>query len=399
MNIKINSPKKTRNLVFRMKNNFLIKQYLSDKKMKIRHNYLSEQFYNSKKIFKLIKDTVKFNDFTLGRYVDLLEKKFCKYQKVKYALGVGSGTDAIFLSLKALGIKDGDEVITPTYSFYATAGAIVTAGAKPVFVDIKDDLNIDENEIEKKITKKTKAIVPVHWSGRICNMEKIMNIAHRFKLHVVEDACHAILAHNDKKKYAGNFGITGCFSLHPLKNLNVWGDGGIITTNNKKIYEKLKLMRNHGLINRNNCKIYGYNSRLDTIQAAVALEMIKKINLITNCRIKNAQYLNNKLSPIKQVKVIEEQNNYKSVYHIYQFYCEERNKLNYHLRKNKIDSKIHYPKPLHLHNAARKFKYKKGQFENAEKLAKKVISIPVHEFVTKKELNFMIEKIKNFYKK
>ncbi len=380
-----------------MKNNFLVKQYLSDKKMKIRHNYLSEQFKNSKKIFKLINDTVKFNDFTLGRQVDSFEKEFCKFQRVKYAIGVGSGTDAIFLSLKALGIKEGDEVITPTYSFYATAGAIATTGAKPIFVDIKDDLNIDEDKIEKKITSKTKAIVPVHWSGRVCNMKKILSISKKYKIHIVEDACHAILAHDDKKKFAGNFGITGCFSLHPLKNLNVWGDGGIITTNNKKIYEKLKLMRNHGLINRDNCKIYGYNSRLDTIQAAVALEMIKKINSITNSRVKNANYLNNKLKSIKEIKLIKEKKNYKSVYHLFQFFCERRDQLNNFLRKNKIDSKIHYPIPLHLHEAAKKFKYRKGQFKNAESLSKKVISIPVHEFVTKNELDFMIKKIKFFY--
>ena len=381
-----------------MKNNFLIKQYNSDKKMKIKHNYLSEQFQNSKKIFRLIEDTVKFNDFTLGRYVDLFEKQFCKYQKVKYAIGVGSGTDAIFLSLKALGIKEGDEVITPTYSFYATAGAIATAGAKPVFVDIKDDLNIDEKKIEKKITKKTRAIVPVHWSGRICNMKKILTIAKKYKLHVVEDACHAIMAHDDKKKYAGNFGITGCFSMHPLKNLNVWGDGGIVTTNNKKIYDKIRLMRNHGLISRNDCKIYGYNSRLDTIQAAVGLEMIKKINLITKSRIKNAKYLNDQLKDIKEITLIKEKTGYKSVYHLYQFFCKNRDGLDVYLRKNKIDSKVHYPKPLHLHHAAKKFNYKNGQFEIAEKLAKKVISIPVHEFIKKKELDYMISKIKKFYK-
>ncbi len=380
-----------------MKNNFLVKQYLSDKKMKIKHNYLAEQFKNSKKIFKLIDDIVKFNDFTLGRYVDLFEKEFCKFQRVKYALGVGSGTDAIFLSLKALGIKEGDEVITPTYSFYATAGAIATSGAKPIFVDIKDDLNIDEEKIEKKITSKTKAIVPVHWSGRICNMKKIISISKKYKLHIIEDACHAILAHDDKKKFAGNFGVTGCFSLHPLKNLNVWGDGGIITTNNKKIYEKLKLMRNHGLINRDNCKIYGYNSRLDTVQAAVALEMLKKINFITNSRVKNANYLNNKLKSIKQIELISEKKKYKSVYHLYQFFCEKRDKLNNFLRKNKIDSKIHYPIPLHLHGAAKKFKYRKGQFKNAERLSKKVISIPVHEYVTKNELDFIIKKINSFY--
>lgn len=381
-----------------MKNNFLIKQYNSDKKMKIKHNYLSEQFQNSKKIFRLIKDTVKFNDFTLGRYVDLFEKEFCKYQKVKYSIGVGSGTDAIFLSLKALGIKEGDEVITPTYSFYATAGAIATAGAKPVFVDIKDDLNIDEEKIEKKITKKTKAIVPVHWSGRICNMKKILTIAKKYKLHVVEDACHAIMAHDDKKKYAGNFGITGCFSMHPLKNLNVWGDGGIVTTNNKKIYDKIRLIRNHGLISRNDCKIYGYNSRLDTIQAAVGLEMIKKINLITTSRIKNAKYLNNHLKDIKEITLIKEKTGYKSVYHLYQFFCKNRDSLDVYLRKNKIDSKVHYPKPLHLHHAAKKFNYQNGQFEIAEKLANRVISIPVHEFIKKKELDYMISKIKKFYK-
>lgn len=380
-----------------MKNNFLVKQYISDKKMKIRHNYLSEQFKNSKKILKLINNTVKFNDFTLGRFVDDFEREFCKHQKVKYAVGVGSGTDAIFLSLKALGIKDGDEVITPTYSFYATAGAIVTAGAKPVFVDIKDDLNIDENKIEKKITKKTKAIVPVHWSGRICNMKKISSIAKKYHLHIVEDACHAILAHDDKKKFAGNFGITGCFSMHPLKNLNVWGDGGIVATNNKKIYDKLRLMRNHGLINRDNCKLYGYNSRLDTIQAAVAIEMIKKINVITDSRIKNAKYLNEKLRPIKEIELIDEKKNYKSVYHLYQFYCKNRDKLNNYLRLNKIDSKIHYPKPLHLHDAAKKFNYRKGQFKKAETLSKKVLSIPVHEFITKNQLNFIIKKIKEFY--
>jgi len=381
-----------------MKNNFLIKQYIADKKMKIKHNYLSEQFKSPNKIFKLINDTVKFNDFTLGRNVDEFEKQFCKYQKVKYALGVGSGTDAIFLSLKALNIKEGDEVITPTYSFYATAGAIATTGAKPVYVDIKKDLNIDEEKIEKKITNRTKAIVPVHWSGRICNMKKIVQLAKKYKLHIVEDACHAILAHDDKKKFAGNFGITGCFSMHPLKNLNVWGDGGVITTNNKKIYEKLKLMRNHGLINRNNCKIYGYNSRLDTIQAAVGLEMIKKIEKITNSRIKNANYLNNNLKNISQIELIEEKKNYKSVYHLYQFFCKRRDELNNFLRKNKIDSKIHYPKPLHLHDAAKKFKYRKGQFVNAESLSNKVISLPVHEYIKKKQLDYIINKIKFFYK-
>ena len=382
-----------------MKQNFLIKQYIDDKKMNIKHNYLSEQFGRTKNIFKLINDTVKFNDFTLGRYVDLFEKKFSKYQNVKYSIGVGSGTDAIFLSLKALNIGKGDEVITPTYSFYATVGAIVASGATPIFADIKNDLNIDEDKILSLISKKTKAIVPVHWSGRICNMNKICKIAKKFKIHIVEDACHAILAHDENGKYAGSFGITGCFSMHPLKNLNVWGDGGVITTNSNRIYKKLLLLRNHGLVNRNECRIYGYNSRLDTIQAAIALEMIKKIRAITSKRIKNARYLNHNLKGVKSIDLISEKKGYKSVYHLYQFYCDERNNLNNYLRKNKIDSKIHYPKPLHLHKSAKNFKFNKGKFPNAEKLSRRVISIPVHEFISKKHLDYMIEKIKAFYKK
>ena len=258
--------KKTK-VIFFKNEKFLLKQYARDKKFKIRHNYLSDQFKDSKNIISKIINVVNYNDFTLGRYVDSLEKKFSKLIGSKYCIGVGSGTDAIFLSLKSLGIKEGDEVITPTFSFYATSGAIATTGAKPVFVDIKDDLNIDEKLIEKKINKKTKAIVPVHWSGRICDMKTIKKIAKKYSLFIVEDACHAMSAHDDKKKFAGTFGDTGCFSFHPLKNLNVWGDGGIIVTNSSRLNKKLKLLRNHGLSGRNNCDIYGYNSRLDTIQA------------------------------------------------------------------------------------------------------------------------------------
>lgn len=377
--------------------NFLLKQYANDKKFKIKHNYLSEQFNDSKQIIKKILDVVDYNDFTLGRYVDSLEKKFAKLINVKYALGVGSGTDAIFLSLKALGIKQGDEVITPTYSFYATSGAIATTGAKPKFIDISADLNIDANLIEKSITKKTKAIVPVHWSGRLCDMEKIKKIAKKYSLYVVEDACHAILAHNNKRKYAGTFGDTGCFSFHPLKNLNVWGDGGIISTNNYALYKKLKLLRNHGLEGRNNCLIYGYNSRLDSIQAVVALEMLKKIKFITNKRIENAIYLNKNLSTIKQIQIIKEPNKFKSVFHLYQIFAEKRNALDKYLRNNGIDSKIHYPIPLHLHKSAKIFNYRKGQFPNAEFFSNNVLSLPVHEFITKKNLDFMINKIKKFY--
>ena len=216
-----------------MKENYIFKQYKNDKKFSIAHNYLSKQFSDYKTIFSKIEKVIKFNDFTLGKEVENFEKKISKILKSKFVVSVGSGTDALMLSLKTLGIKDGDEVITSPYTFYATIGAIVTAGAKPVFADVSYDYNIDPEEIKKKITKKTKAILPVHWSGKICNMDKIIKISKEFKIPIVEDSCHGILA-TRKKKLAGTFGEFGCFSLHPLKNLNVWGDGGFVIVKKKK---------------------------------------------------------------------------------------------------------------------------------------------------------------------
>ena len=177
--------------------------------------------------------------------------------------------------MKALGIKNGDEVITTPFTYIATIGAIVATGAKPVFVDIKDDCNIDENLIQKKINKKTKAIVPVHWTGRICEMKKIQNIARKYKIKIVQDACHAIDA-NYSKKTPVNFGDLACYSMHPLKNLNVWGDAGFVTTQNSKLLKKIFLIKDHGLVNRDFCKIFGYNSRLDSIQALVAKYLMRK---------------------------------------------------------------------------------------------------------------------------
>ena len=380
--------------------NFLPKQYIKDKKFFINHNYLSAQFKDYKKIIKKIEVIIRNNDFTLGNQVDVFEKKIKNLLKAKYVVAVGSGTDAIMLSLKCLGVKEGDEVITTPYTFYATIGAIVTAGAKPVFVDIKEDYNIDPAKIQKKITKKTKAILPVHWSGRVCEMNKILNIAKKYNIPVVEDSCHGILA-KYKKKLAGNFGDYGCFSLHPLKNLNVWGDGGFVLTNSKKNYEKMMLLRNHGLISRNINKIFGYNSRLDTIQACVANHMLPKIKKITHKRILNSKYLDKHLNKIDNIKVKIRQKNFFEVFHLYEFRVNKlssRDKLVNFLRAKGIDAKIHYPIPMHLQPAARKYKYKKGDFPLTELISESTISLPVHEFIQRKHLDYMIETIKQFHK-
>jgi len=384
-----------------MNKNFLIKQYKNDKNKKISHNYLSEQFFDYKKIFKKIEKVIKFIDYTLGREVDLFEQEISTLLKTKYVVAVGSGTDALMLSLKALGVREGDEVITSPYTFYATIGAIVTAGAKPVFVDINEDYNIDPSRIEKKITKKTKAILPVHWSGRVCDMDAIKKISNKFKIPIVEDACHAILG-TYNKTFAGKFGDFGCFSLHPLKNLNIWGDGGFIVAKDKNKYEMLKLMRNHGLISRNKNLLFGYNSRLDTVQAVVANHLLKKIKFITKCRIKNSLYIERNLKNLNSLIFKNRHSFLKEVFHLYEFRVKNnkiRDKLVLFLQKNSIDAKIHYPVPMHLQPAAKIYGYKKGDFPICEKIAESTISLPVHEFLNKKNLDKMTSKINFFLNK
>lgn len=385
----------------KIQHNYLPQQYGETAKPSINHNFLQQQFSDYKEIFKKIEKVVISGDFTLGREVELFEKEFAEIVGTKHAIGVGSGTDALFLSLKALDIGSGDEVLTTPYTFFATIGAIVASGAVPVFVDIGEDLNINPSLIEKALTKKTKAVLPVHWSGMPCNMEEIMAIANKHSLHVVEDACHAIKAKLNNKS-PGSFGDTGCFSLHPLKNLNVWGDGGVITTNSKELHDKLVLLRNHGLINRNECAVWGYNSRLDSVQAVVARHLLNKLEHITNSRIRNAKFFDKELSKIPQIRIPKRnpnaKHNAKHVFHIYVIRAENRDGLQKFLIENGIDAKIHYPIPMHLQPAAKSFGYKEGSFPVCEEACKSVISLPVHEFITKEQQEYTIKKIKEFYR-
>lgn len=376
--------------------NFLPSQYAETNPIEINHNYLSRQFSDLDEIWKKIREVVLRGDFTLGSDVDILENEFALMNGAKYAIGVGSGTDALSLSLKALGIDKGDEVITTPFTFYATIGAIVTSGASPVFSDVGDDYNINPAEIEKKITSRTKAILPVHWSGKPCDIESIEVIARKHNIPIIYDACHAVNAEYKKKKI-GEYGATSCFSFHPLKNLNVWGDGGIITTNSDEICGKLRLIRNHGLAHRDECRVFAYNSRLDTVQAVVARHMLEKIDHITSSRINNAAYFDSQLNSIPQIKIPLRDPYIKHVYHLYQFLCERRNELQEYLWLHGVDAKIHYPIPMHLQPAAEFLHYKKGDFPVAEKISDSVISLPVHEFITRPEQDKVIDLIKKFY--
>ena len=379
-----------------MNKNFLPSQYKRDEEFRIQHNYLYDQFADRKEILEKIEGVVRRGDFTLGEEVDRFEEEFASLIGVKYAIGVGSGTDALFLSLRALDIQPGDEVITTAFTFYATVGAIVTAGATPVFCDIDDDFNLNIDLIESKITSKTKAIIPVHWSGRPCSMDKLMELSNSRGIPVIEDACHSILAEINGRK-TGTFGLTGCFSFHPLKNLNVWGDGGIVTTNSEEINSKIRLLRNHGLSDRDTCEVFAYNSRLDTVQAVVAHHMLPKLSDLTNKRIQNAKFLDAALALLPQIRIPARVEGIKEVFHIYSFHAENRDRLQKHLNSKGIDAKVHYPKPIHLQPAAQKYGHKIGDFPKSESAAHDTLSLPVHEFISESDLDFMVSEIKAFY--
>ena len=366
--------------------------------MKVRYSYLKEQFSNCPELWARLKKFVSTGDFTLGKPLIQFEKQFAKLIGAKYAVGVNSGTDAIKLSLKVLNVKQGDEIITAANTFVATIGAIVELGAKPIFVDCDDTFCMNVDQVKRKITKKTKAIVPVHFTGYMTDMIKLKKISKKFKIPIVEDACQSILGAINKKN-AGTWGEFGAFSLHPLKNINVWSDGGIITTNNKNFYEKLLLLRNHGLIDRDTVKISGFNSRLDTFQSIVGSWLLPKAHSIANQRIKNASYLDNRLKKLKEITIPPRPKNYKIVFHLYIVFAKKRDQLLKFCHSKGIEAKVHYPKPMYLQESLKDLKHKKGDFPVTDIHTKKIITFPCDQHLKKKHLDYIIKVVNNFYSK
>lgn len=363
--------------------------------MNVRYNYLPQQFNNPEEIFNEIRELIKTGDFTLGRQVQEFEAKFAKLIGTKHAIGVGSGTDAIKLSLKASGIGPADEVITAANTFVATVGAICEIGAKPVFCDVNDNYVIDAGKIEAAITEKTKAIVPVHFTGYPCDMDKIRELALKHRLTIVEDACQSILA-KYKGINCGTFGVAGAFSLHPLKNLNVWADGGMIVTDHDWMADSLRLLRNHGLRDRDHVELMGYNSRLDTIQAIVGNWLIPQAEDITKKRQANARYYNAALSDIKSITIPPLNMGYESVYHLYMFQVSPsaRDVLEKYLNDNGIEAKVHYPIPIYKQKAL----YDGNFFEKTDIQARRLISLPVDQHITREQQDYVIHKIREFFK-
>lgn len=366
--------------------------------MKVELIDLKQRFKNEEKtIMKIVHKVLSKGNLILTKEVQNFEKSVCKYTNTKYCLGLNSGTDALMMSLWSSGVKKGDEVITSPISFVATANAIVHVGAKPVFVDVGDDLNINPELIENAITKKTKAIIPVHWTGRICQMDKIMKIANKHGLIVIEDAAQATGAYY-KNKHAGTFGKISAFSTHPLKNLNALGDGGFIITNEKKLYDKIKLYRSHGLEGRDDAKIIGVNSRLDSLNAEVLSFRLKKLKEIIKKRKKNIN-LYRKYIKTKKVKILDDDKNEINSYVMFITLSKKREKLQNYLKKHRIQSLLYYPTPIHMHKSMKFLKYGKGSLPNAERIANEVISFPHHQYITEKQIKYVCSKINIFYGK
>lgn len=364
--------------------------------MQVKYLNLSKQFDNEM-IFNVIKEQLRKAQFILGDTVKEFESNFAKLCQTTYAVGMNSGTDALYLCLKTLGIGSGNEVITVPNSFIATTAVIVNVGARPVFVDVGTDYNINPDLIEQVITKKTKAILPVHLTGNPADMLSIIEIAKRYNLYIIEDASQAAGATIDSKP-VGSFGIAGCFSLHPLKNLNVCGDGGIVVTDSEGLYNKLILLRNHGLINRDEVEIFGYNSRLDTIQAVIANEGLNNLENIINVRIRNAQRYDSAFQELKDfIKIPPRKKNVRQVFHTYVIQVKDRDRLSTYLSEKGIENKIHYPIPIHLQKAAKWLGYKNGDFPVAEGQARSIITLAIHQYLTNEEIDYVIDTVTKFY--
>jgi len=339
--------------------------------------------------------------FRAGRFVEgpkivELEQALAGYAGVSEAVALGSGTDALIFGLQVLGIGPGDEVITPPNSFIASAAAVVLVGARPVFVDVGDDMNIDVNLIQRAITPRTKAVMPVHLTGRIADMDAICEIAERHGLAIIEDAAQSFGARY-RDKLAGTWGQIGACSTHPLKNMNASGDAGFVLTNDGDMAARIRRLRSHGLVNRDVSLEWGRNARMDVLQATLLLERLKRLDDINKRRRQNAN-LYRRLIKSPKVKVPQCRQHEYNIFHTFVVQVERRNELKDFLHQNGVDSVIHYPIPIHLQEAAKALGHKRGDFPVTERQADMILSLPVHPYLSEGDIEQVAATIDRFYR-
>lgn len=365
--------------------------------MKVPYNYLPSQFEDFDSYIPDLRELVASGEFTLGPFVEKFEKKFAEFVGVKHAIGTNTGTGALTIALKSVGAGPGTEVITVANTFIATVGAIVDTGALPVFVDCDERYQIDVTKIERAITPNTVAILPVHWAGCPPDLETIMSIAEKNNLAVVEDACPAVGAKiNDK--FAGSFGTVNAFSMHPLKPLNVWGDGGIVVTNSDEKADWLRLYRNHGLEDRDHVTFWGINERLQPFQAVVGNRVLDTVDDLVNKRITNARLYDEKLKKLSpKVRCPYRPVGYKEVYQLYLVCVDDRTELINYLESKGVEPKVHYPVPIHLQKAAKHLGYDVGSFPECEKQAKEILTLPAHQYISEEQIDYVVNCMTEFY--
>ena len=357
---------------------------------------LESQFEEEKdELLPAVTAVLKRGDFIGGDAIAELEAGLAKRMGVAHAVALNSGTDALYLALRVLDIGPGDEVITPPNSFVASTATIVQVGAKPVFVDVREDQNIDPTKIEAAITPKTKAIMVVHMTGRIAAMNEINDIAKRHGLKVIEDAAQSCgsMYHG---KVSGSLGDIGCFSAHPLKNMNACGDAGYMTLNDAGMAARAKLLRNHGLVDRNTVQEWGVNSRLDTMQAVVLNIRLKNLDSVIERKRANVALYRSLLSR-KHVFIPPDQNYEFNTFVLFVIQVDRRDELQKFLTSRGIGTAIHYPIPIHLQPAAKELGHKRGDFPMVERQADRILSIPVHPYMSEDEVRTVAATINEFY--
>lgn len=346
---------------------------------------------------KILEQVVLRGSF-VGTHDDLaaLEKRLAEYCGTTEAVALNSGTDALFLSMKVAGIGEGDEVITPPNSFVASTATIVQLGAKPVFADVLADQNVDPEKIARAITPRTKAIMPVHLTGRICQMDEIMEVASKYGLVVIEDAAQAI-GSMYKGRLAGSIGHFGCFSAHPLKNLNALGDGGFVTTSDKAAADRMRRLRAHGMADRATIEEWGLVSRMDTLQAAVLNYRLDKLPDVIAKRRANAA-LYQKLLHHERLYVPPCRNEEYNTFHTFVVQVDRRDELQAHLRSIGIKTAIHYPVPIHLQPAAKSLGHKMGDFPMTERQAERILTLPVNQYMSPADVETVAGEVLAFLK-
>lgn len=354
--------------------------------------HLGRQFQSLKKdVIDQVSEVLASGAYILGPHVKAFEAKAAQYLGVKHAIGTANGTDALVLTLDALGIGPGDEVITTPFTFFASAEAISRVGATPVFVDVDPrHYNLDTVQVRQAITPATKAIIPVHLFGQPADMQELMNIADEHQLAVVEDACQAFGAEYGGKR-VGGIGHAGCFSFFPTKNLGTIGDGGLITTNDDRLAERIKQLRHHGSKKKYYHERIGYNSRLDELHAAILEIGIKHIDAWNEKRRQLAERYRRKLAAHPLIRMQQPAEGRTHIYHLFCLESDERDRLQQVLKQAGVQSAVYYPCPLHLQEAYRDLPYQAGDFPVSETLAKTLFAIPLSPFLREDEQDVVIQ--------